>query len=98
HRHPHPFPTRRSSDLATGTRTGDDVGKTVPGHVAGSHADAAREVLVEGEEGTQGPAVLAAEDADARAAAGVGADDDVSVTVAVQDRKSTRLNSSHVSI
>src|SRR5207253_8948203 len=57
--------------------TGDDVGPAVAVDVAAAHADAAREGGIVREEVVQGAAILAAEDIHVRAAAGVGADDNV---------------------
>src|SRR5438132_496704 len=62
---------------------GNDISPAVAVHVPGRHPDAAGERGVVSEEAVQHGSVLTAEDLDVRAAAGVGADDDVAETVAV---------------
>src|SRR5207245_523452 len=68
---------------AAASGAADHVGEAVAVHVAGRDADAAGEVQVVGEEVVEDGTVLATEDGDVGPAAGVGADDDVGVAVAV---------------
>src|SRR5207244_7711043 len=69
---------------AAGAGAGDEVGRAVAVEVAGGHVDAAAERGGVGEHVADGGEVLAAEDADARPAAGAGAKADVGEAIAVE--------------
>src|SRR5262249_21919555 len=68
---------------AAGSGAADDFRLVIPDDVAGRDADSAGELRIEGKEVAEFRTVSAAEDDDVGAAAGVGADDDVSAAVAV---------------
>src|SRR5262249_37886761 len=66
------------------TRSGDDVGRAVPVHVADRDADATAEVRVVCEERHEQPAAVTAKHLDVRAATLAGPGDDVGTAVAME--------------
>src|SRR5690606_41133465 len=90
----HSFPTRRSSDLqhrAEALAGGEDLGFGLFGE--GDHLGVA--AALEVEDAVVGPAVLVVTD---EAAVGIGRERRLAGAGEAEDRKSTRLNSSHVKI